>query len=192
MSNQAAQPGEEAPTDAELLSSRRAEDFGILYDRHAAAVLGFLYRRTADPDTAADLTGETFAQAFISRSRYQEMGHGARAWLIGIAHHQLTRTLRRRRVEDRARRRLGMERVPMDEVSYERIEELADFAPIRDAIREAMGSLSPKIAEAVTLRIGLELPYHEVARRLNCSPATARVRVARGLARLTDLLEVQT
>jgi RNA polymerase sigma factor (sigma-70 family) len=185
-----AEPGE-TRTDAEVLSSVRAEDFGIVYDRHASAVLSFLYRRTADPETAADLTAETFAQAFLSRSRYREMGTGARAWLLGIAHHQLTRTLRRRRVEDRARRRLGMERVPLDEISYERIEELADFAPIRTAIREAFDSLSPRVAEAVTLRIGLELPYEEVARRLNCSPAAARVRVARGLARLSDLMEVQ-
>jgi RNA polymerase sigma factor (sigma-70 family) len=84
-----------------------------------------------------------------------------------------------------------MERVPLDEISYERIEELADFAPIRTAIREALDSLSPRVADAVTLRIGLELPYEEVARRLNCSPAAARVRVARGLARLSDLMEVQ-
>jgi RNA polymerase sigma factor (sigma-70 family) len=183
---------EQADTEADLLSSGRAEDFGILFDRHATAVLGYLYRRTADPDMAADLAAETFAQAFLSRARYRETGSGARAWLLGIAHHQLARALRRRRVEDRARRRLGMERVPMDEVSYERIEELADFGPIREAIREAMSSLSPKLAEAVTLRIGLELSYGEVARRLNCSPGAARVRVARGLARLTDLLEVQT
>jgi RNA polymerase sigma-70 factor (ECF subfamily) len=181
----------EAPIDAELLASDRTEDFGILYDRHASAVLGFLYRRTADPDTAADLTAETFAQAFLSRRRFRDPGNGARAWLLGIAHHELTRTLRRRRVEDRARRRLGMERIPVDEVSYERIEELADFAPLREVIREAMGSLSPRLAEALTLRIGLELPYDEVARRLRCSPVAARVRVARGLARLTDLLEVQ-
>lgn len=180
----------EQPTDAELLASDRTEDFGIFYDRHARAVLGFLYRRTADPDTAADLTAETFAQALLSRRRFRDPGNGARAWLVGIAHHQLARTLRRSRVEDRARRRLGMERVPIDEVSYERIEELADFTPVREAIREAMGSLSSGLADALTLRIGLELPYDEVARRLGCSPGAARVRVARGLARLSDLVEV--
>jgi RNA polymerase sigma-70 factor (ECF subfamily) len=155
-------------------------------------VLGFLYRRTADPDTAADLTAETFAQAFLSRRSFRDPGSGARAWLLGIAHHQLTRTLRRRRVEDGARRRLGIERVPMDDESYERIEELADFTPVREAIREAMQTLSPRLAEALTLRIGLELPYEEVARRLGCSQGAARVRVARGLARLTDVLEVKT
>jgi len=41
-------------------------------------------------------------------------------------------------------------------VSYERIEELADFTPVREAIREAMGTPSPRLAQALTLRIGLE------------------------------------
>jgi RNA polymerase sigma-70 factor (ECF subfamily) len=178
-------------SDAELLEAGTAEDFGIFYDRHSRAVLGFLYRRTADPETAGDLTAETFAQAYLSRRRYREGGSGARAWLLGIAHHQLGRSLRRRRVEDKARRRLGLERITVDEISFERIEELADFAPVREAIRQALDSVSPKLAQAVLLRIGHELPYPEVARRLRCSESAARVRVARGLAKLTERLEVQ-
>jgi RNA polymerase sigma-70 factor, ECF subfamily len=179
------------PPDAELLKGGTPDDFGTFYDRHARALLGFLYRKTADPETAADLTAETFAQAFLYRGRYRETGSGARAWLLGIASHQLSRSLRRHRVEDRARRRLGMERVLVDEISYERIEELADFAPMRDAIRQALDSVSPKLAQAVLLRVGLDLSYPEVARRLQCSESAARVRVARGLAKLTDRLEVQ-
>jgi RNA polymerase sigma-70 factor (ECF subfamily) len=177
-------------SDAELLASARAEDFGELFDRHAKAVLAFCYRRTADPHAAADLTAETFAQAYRSRGRYREGGTGARAWLIGIADHQLHRMFRRQRVDDRAQRRLGMSRVQMDELSYERIEELADFEPIRGAIREALASLSPKLAQAVILRIGHDLPYDEVAARLRITEGAARVRVARGLARLGDILEV--
>lgn len=179
-------------SDQELLASGVPSDFGALFERHARAVLAFLYRRTADPELAGELTAETFAQAFESRHRYREMGTGARAWLVQIAKHQLGRTLRRRRVGDRARRRIGLERIPMDEVSYERIEELADFASLRDSIRVAVSSLSPRLGQAVMLRIGMELPYPEVAKRLRCTEATARVRVARGLARLTELLEVQT
>jgi hypothetical protein len=70
------------------------------------------------------------------------------SWLFGIAHHQLGRSLRRRRIEDRARRRLGIERVPVDEVSYERIEELADFVPLREAMQRALESASPKLARS--------------------------------------------
>jgi DNA-directed RNA polymerase specialized sigma24 family protein len=65
------------------LASGRTGDVGILYDRHASAVLGFLYRRTADPDMATDLTAETFAQAFLraggSGTRVMAPEHGCSA-----------------------------------------------------------------------------------------------------------------
>jgi RNA polymerase sigma-70 factor (ECF subfamily) len=98
--------------------------------------------------------------------------------------------LERGRAEDRARRRLGVSRPELDDVSYERIETLADLAPIRAAVRTAVESLSPAIADAVRLRVGMDLPYREVAKRLGCSEGAARVRVARGLARLAEILEV--
>jgi RNA polymerase sigma-70 factor (ECF subfamily) len=177
-------------TDAELLTSGRAEDFGELYRRHSRAVLSFCYRRTADPETAADLCAETFAKAYLSRRRYRETGAGPRAWLLGIANNELRHMFRRRAVDSRARSRLGMAPVEMDDVSYERIEELADFAPLREAVRDALSSLSPKLAQAVVLRVGHDLPYPEVAARLKVTEGTARVRVARGLARLEELLEV--
>ena len=186
--NESTADGPRAPDD-ELLQGT-PEEFGRFFDRHGRAVLSYLYRRTADPEMAADLVAETFAQAYRSRWRYRNTGPGARAWLFGIAGNELKRALRRQRVDDRARRRLGMERVALDEVSFERIEELADFEPIRDAVRQAMASLSPKLAQAVALRVGLDLPYDEVARRLSCSEGTARVRVARGLTRLHQILEV--
>jgi RNA polymerase sigma-70 factor (ECF subfamily) len=174
-------------TDAELLADARREPeaFGAFYDRHAEELLAFFYRRTADAHMAADLTAETFAEAFASRERYRDVGASAAAWLFGIAKHELSRALRRRRVDDRARRRLGVQRVELDDVSIERIEGLVDFAPVRKALE----ALSPRVAEAISLRVGADLPYAEVARRLGCSEGAARVRVARGLAHLARTLE---
>jgi RNA polymerase sigma-70 factor (ECF subfamily) len=63
-------------SDAELLRASAAEPeaFGVFYDRHAAAVLAFLARRTGCPQLAADLTAETFAAAFVSRRRFWDDG----------------------------------------------------------------------------------------------------------------------
>ena len=180
----------EERSDAELLASGGAEEFGVVYDRHARAVLAFACRRTADPDLAADITAETFAAAYLGRRRFRDAGGGARPWLLGIARHELSRAVRANRARDRARRRLGVEPVAMDDLSYERIEELADLADLRAAVREALRSMSPKVAQAVALRVGEDLPYDEVARRLSCSEGAARVRVARGLDQLAEILEV--
>ena len=47
----------------------------------------------------------------------------------------------------------------------------------------------PSEREAVELRVVAELEYSDIANRLNCTEATARVRVHRGLSRLRELLE---
>jgi RNA polymerase sigma-70 factor (ECF subfamily) len=71
----------------------------------------------------------------------------------------------------------------------ERIERLVDLSDTREAIRNALNRLPGRQAEAVWLRVGLELPYSEVAKRLGCSEGAARVRVTRGLSHLSDVLE---
>ncbi len=179
------------PSDADLLraSGRRPEAFGTFYDRHAEPLLAFFARRTWDAQEAADLTAETFAVAFASRRRYRDTGAPAYAWLLGIARHQLARKVRRQQVDDRARRRLKLERIELDDASLARIEELADLRAMRPSLTAALDQLPVETARAVTLRIAEELPYAEVARRLGCTEGAARVRVTRGLTRLADLME---
>jgi RNA polymerase sigma factor (sigma-70 family) len=178
-------------SDYALLShaSEDPEAFAEFYRRHFTQVMRYLYARSASPELAADLTSETFVAAYLSRRKFRDKDAGAAPWLLGIARHKLARTARRGRVEARARRRLGVERVPLDEESQNRIEELVDFEPLREEVRAAMQTLTPALAEAVYLRVGLDLPYVEVAKRLDCSEGTARIRVMRGLAKLRTQME---
>ena len=180
-------------SDADLLreSAHRPEAFGEFYDRHAQPLLAYFARRTWDAQEAADLTAETFAMAFASRRRYRDTGAPAYAWLLGIGRHQLARAARRRGVDDRARRRLGIERVELDDASLARIEQLAELDALRPALAAALEQLPGGTARAVCLRITDELPYAEVAQRLGCSEGAARVRVTRGLDRLADLMETR-
>jgi RNA polymerase sigma-70 factor (ECF subfamily) len=77
--------------DLLLLSVWHPEAFVTFYERHAEGMLRFFPRRTVQLDVAVDLTAETFAQAFASRSRYRPAGVVAGAWLYAIARHQLSR-----------------------------------------------------------------------------------------------------
>ncbi len=181
-------------SDAGLLrtSARDPEAFGRFYDRHAPALLAYFYRRTGCAETAADLTMETFAEAFAHRRRYRETGVGPRAWLFGIAGHQLGRLARRQRVSTRYRARLGIrESTAVDADDLARIEAMVDWAPVRDAVIAAVAALPPGEAAAIRLRIGDDLPYAEVAARLQCSEPAARMRVMRALNRIQDALEVR-
>ncbi|MGE5227268.1 MAG: RNA polymerase sigma factor [Planctomycetaceae bacterium] len=178
-------------TDAELLTASRDEPaaFVELYRRHAEDLLRYFARRTLDPETAAELTAETFAEAFASRGNYKDTGANGVAWLYGIARHQLSRFFRAGRVARNARMRLGL---PAREVSpddFERIEDLVDFAPLRAALVEALETLADDQREALRLRVIDGLSYTEVAARLQCAESAARQRVSRGLRRMAMVLQ---
>ena len=178
-------------TDSELLVASRddPEAFTELYRRHAEDLLRYFARRTLDPEAAAELVAETFAQAFASRMTYTERGVNGVAWLYGVARHQLGRFFRTGRVDAAARWRLGMPKRDLPGDDYERIEDLIDFAPIREALGEALETLSDDQREAMRLHVLDELPYAEVAKRLACTEASARQRVSRGLRRLALVLQ---
>jgi RNA polymerase sigma-70 factor (ECF subfamily) len=178
-------------TDAELLLTSREEPaaFVELYRRHAEDLLRYFARRTLDPETAAELTAETFAEAFASRATYRDTGANGVAWIYGIAKHQLGRFFRSGRVDLAARRKVG---IPMRELppeDYERIEELVDFEPLRAALAEALGTLPKDQQEALRLRVLDSLDYPDVAKGLACSETAARQRVSRGLRRLALVLQ---
>ena len=181
----------EERTDSELLiaSRKEPEAFTELYRRHAEDLLRYFVRRTLDPETAAELTAETFAEAFASRANYRDQGVNGVAWLYGIARHRLGRYFRTGRVEAAARRKLGMPERELPPEDYERIEDLIDFAPIREALVEALDTLSDDQREAMRLRVIEGLGYAEVAELLKCSEQNARQRVSRALRKIALLLQ---
>src|SRR5688572_74515 len=111
-------------SDEELLAGRAAGSFAVFYRRHVEALLGFFARRTRDAELAADLTAETFAAALVARGRFDPARGNAAAWLYGIALHKLADAQRRAGAEQRARRRLGMERIELTDADIARIDAL--------------------------------------------------------------------
>jgi RNA polymerase sigma factor (sigma-70 family) len=179
-------------TDAELLVASRDDPraFRELYDRWADRLLAYFYRRVLDAEVAGDLLAETFAVAFERRRRFRDIGAPGAAWLYGIANKELSHWYRRQAVELRAVRRLAIEIPPLDDESIARIEALADIETHRVALAAALEQISEGERQAVELRVVEEMGYAEIASRLECTEAAARVRVHRGLARLNQMMEV--
>lgn len=180
-------------SDEELLEASVTcpDRFVELYDRHARGVLAFFARRTYDSQVAADLTAETFAQAFAGRASFRNPGPGsAAAWLYTIARRQLNRYIRRRVVEANWRRRLGMESLAVPSDAIERAEELLDLGAVREQVTAALDMLRGDLRDAVTLRVVDGWSYAEAAERLGCSEALVRQRVSRGLRQLAKHLAV--
>jgi RNA polymerase sigma-70 factor (ECF subfamily) len=180
-------PDWECETDDDLLvaAADNSAAFGVFYRRHEGPILAFFVRRTRDGELAADLTAEVFARALEACGRFRPVGAPASAWLFGIAQHTLAKSRRRGVVQDRARRRLGMVPISLDDEDLARIEHLADSD---EAVLVLHEQLPADQRDAVQARILEERSYEEIAGEMACSPAVARKRVSRGLARLRNQL----
>jgi RNA polymerase sigma-70 factor, ECF subfamily len=167
-------------SDADLLGAGTADGFEEVYDRHAPQV--FAWSRARVGDHAADLTAEVFARAWLARSRFRPEGEGsALPWLLGIARNVLRESLRKRRVEDAARRRLGMPRLLARDTALEAV---IDRQSLTASDRRALASLPKQDRELLRLRVIEERPYRDIAVRLRCTPQAARHRVSRLLRQL--------
>jgi RNA polymerase sigma-70 factor (ECF subfamily) len=121
------------PDDAGLIaeSGRAPERFGVVFDRHAAAIHGYIARRLGR-DAADDLVAETFLVAFRQRGGYDPGQPSARPWLYGIA----TRLVSRRR---------------RDEVRFFRAIARTGIDPAADPVAEPVADEGIRRADARTL-----------------------------------------
>ena len=182
--------GVESPdreSDAALLAAARTdpEAFGRFYDRYEAAVVGYFMRRTAAPEIAADLTAEVFAHALAASGRYRPRAPTAAVWLFAIARNTLASSARRGRVEARARWRIGMAAIALEEDSLERL----TTAEGERWVLEMLEGLPTEQREAVRARVLDERAYADIARELRTSELVVRKRVSRGLANLRERME---
>jgi len=76
------------PSDETLIARvarRDTEAFEILYDRHAALVLGVCIQITRDHGMAESVLQETFWQVWQSAIAYQNQNGSVTTWLFRIA-----------------------------------------------------------------------------------------------------------
>lgn len=163
-----------------------AEAFAGFYREHLDAVVAYFRRRVATPDAAFDLAAETFAAFVADAGRFAGEGPAV-GWLFGIAANKLRESARRGRVEDRARRKLGLEPVVLDDGDLAAVEERAEAGG--PALAAALEGLADDVRAAVLARVVDERSYRDIAVELDCSEQVVRQRVHRGLRRLRTQLE---
>lgn len=162
-----------------------------LYELHADELLAFFARRTFDPQVAFDLVSETFATAYEQHAGCRaRSARSRRAWLYGIGRNLLNDFYRDGAVERRALDKLAVAPIALSDVSFERVEELADLRRSRALMASALGGLSDQHRDALVLRVIEERPYPEVAATLGVSEQSARARVSRALRNLREVIEL--
>ncbi|MGZ4547848.1 MAG: sigma-70 family RNA polymerase sigma factor [Blastococcus sp.] len=125
-----------------------------------------------DPNSADDLTQETYLRAFGSLHRFEGRS-SVRTWLLVIARRVCADAVRSRR-----RRRLTLVR-DVAEVEPMAPGQEADRVAEGVAVDDLLARLDPDRREAFVLTQLLGLPYAEAAEVAGCPVGTIRSRVAR-------------
>jgi RNA polymerase sigma factor (sigma-70 family) len=166
------------PSDSELIvaSLREPEAFAQLFDRHYAAIAGFL-RRRLERSLADELASETFLRAFAARDRYDRTRADARPWLFGIASNMLSRA---RRSEVRRWRALAHEQqAAVTDDELDRVDARLDAAAASNVLADALASLSAGDRDVLLLYAWAELTYEQIADALDIPVGTVRSRLSR-------------
>jgi RNA polymerase sigma factor (sigma-70 family) len=174
-----------ADSDAQLIHRAREDPEALaeLYLRYRGPLYAW-FRSRVPESAASELTAELFAQVVLSLWRFRdEAGGSAAPWLYGIGKNLVRRFHERGRLEDAARRKLGM---PLR--SYEQDFDAIDERLSAGELASALDSLPLAQREALELRVVADRSYQQIAGELGCSETAARLRVMRALGKLARLL----
>jgi RNA polymerase sigma factor (sigma-70 family) len=156
----------------------------VIYQEHGRELERFLVRRLTCPETAADLTQETFVR--LLRSGPAEQIENVRAYLFRTAANLAVDHLRRRKHSHLA-------------ADTQELEGFADAAPGADRqllsrralarLRAAVEQLPARQREVFLLHKFHDLSYQEIAERLGIAKNTVMVHMVRALAHCRAALE---
>jgi RNA polymerase sigma-70 factor (ECF subfamily) len=153
----------------------------LAYRDHADDVYRVALAILRDPETAVDITHDTFARAFDRWDQYDST-RPVRSWLHGIVSHAALDALRRRRVRARALQTSG--RIRETEVGGRPEGDPALHVIETDAIDGALADLKPDARAALVLRHYYGYDYAEIARFLRTSPGNVGSVLSRAHATL--------
>ncbi len=149
--------------------------FAALYDEFAPGVYRLCYSLLLNHHDAEDVAQETFVYAFKNLRRFDARLSAFKTWLYTIAICRCRNLYRRNRpslidLSQVVQNGLPAPRSETPEAAYAR-------SSAKEALKESLAALTPRLREAVVLRYGHGLTYREIAEIMDCPPKTAESRV---------------
>ena len=185
-------PGPQAPRrSGGRASNSAAAEFELLYRAQVNAITAYFARRSADPQTVADLTADTFVQAIASFGSFDPRRGSGRGWLFGIARRVYAGHCEARSRHNESVARLGGRR----ELEPDQVAELLDRIDAERAGRALVAALGalPATDRALVELVDLDgLTPKEAAATLGLSAGAARMRLMRARNRLRKTTDLTT
>ena len=162
-----------------MQQSRRAKEFGEIHLRHKQFLEATLWKLTGNRDTFADALQDALLAMWKHLEKLQ--GRGAKSYLYRIA---LT-------AAGKAWKNISLASDSAIDIATsgdDPTRALADQESL-EQLRLAITQLPDKQARAIVMRYLEQKSYDEVAGQLNCTSATARAHVHKGLQKLKKKLQ---
>jgi RNA polymerase sigma-70 factor (ECF subfamily) len=153
------------------------ERFEALYRSCRDDLYAYVASLLRDPAAAEDVTALAFERAYRRRRTFDRRRGAERAWLFGIARNAALDELRRRR-------RLATLTVDPEDAEQAGVEDGAEVALRRTAVRAALANLPARDREIVALKFHGGLSNGEIARVLGVSESNAGTMLHRAIEKL--------
>lgn len=167
----------------EAKSQRQA--FGELYDRMYPPVFRYCIRRAGDRSIAEDVTSIVFLAVARTISSFQgTTWQELRMWVFRITTNELNATFRKS-----ARHSRLLQEAAAEGRLNNRTEDspsTTDYRMVK--LREVIEQLPDRDQSIISLRFFSEMPYQEISKALNMTPAATRTAAGRAIRRIRDAI----
>jgi RNA polymerase sigma-70 factor, ECF subfamily len=170
----------------QLLVRRDERALGVLYDRYIRLIYAVALRVTGSRETAEEVVQDVFQSVWQSAATFQVGRSTFPSWLLGITRHRAIDATRSKRERARMREHALDPLLPSDDDTSP--ERAAGHAALREAIREALGTLPNAQRQAIELAYYGGLTREEIANATGEPLGTVKTRLRLGLIKLRDLL----
>ena len=175
---------------ATLVRSMAAGDqlaLHTLYEMAHRMVFTLIMRITANRETAEELTIDVFHDVWRRASRYDAANGTVLGWIMNQAR---SRAIDRLRFDSRQKRKLCDDTQPMVEAAADP-RDVIDLREQGEALRWALGALTPGERQAIEMTFFAGLTHAEAAARLDQPLGTIKTRIRSGLHKLRHALTVE-
>ena len=174
-------------SDEELMAAYAGGDprsFALLFQRWGPRLHGYFQRTLGEAAAADDLLQSTFLKLHRARGSFQPMLR-LRAWLYGIATHELQEELRRRKhtplASEQEQERVSEEQAP-------EVPESLDARQRSETVRAAIDRLPESQRAVLYLHRFEEMTFAEIATLLGTTEGAVKLRAFRAYERLREEL----
>ena len=165
----------------QLVKAGELDKLGLLFERYHRVLFRFFYNQSRNRESSEDLVQSVFVRILKYRERFREEGE-FKHWMFAIARNLYYDKLK----QD--------QRLPQEDVEnwQDQLGDQTHFLHTMEQreslhmLHQALDRLGPEKKEILVLSKLEGMPYKEIARLLDCSEGTVKVRVYRALRALKE------